>query len=69
MSRDSLGQAHYHGKDASSAEFRCLAMERLLDLHVSRVEIALDNEYVVEALLHPREWQRYRDLLDKIQGL
>lgn len=76
--RDNLGQAFFHGRDAftpmgcrMTAEFQYViwTMECLRDVHMSRVEIASENASVIDVISQPRDWPRYRNLLDKVHAL
>lgn len=72
------GQSIYHNRDAFTpsdchvlAELWCIvwAMETLHDVHIRKVEVASDCMAAVEAISNPKEWPRYRNVLDKIKHL
>ncbi|XP_010472440.1 PREDICTED: uncharacterized protein LOC104752070 [Camelina sativa] len=73
--RDETGQVLYHARNALSpadsrfvAALQCLlwALDALRILHIDKVELALDNRMVIEAINCPSAWPRFSILLSNI---
>ena len=75
IARDQAGNVSHHARDAiihapnhMVAELRCViwALSSLRDLGVPRVIIAIDYHKVLEAINAPRQWPRFRDLVEQV---
>lgn len=78
IARDESGNVMHHARDAIIntpnrliAELRCVSwtLNSLSDLGVTKVVIASDYKEVMEALKSPRQWPRYRDLIQQVLKL
>ncbi|KAL1202336.1 putative protein phosphatase 2C-like protein 45 [Cardamine amara subsp. amara] len=73
--RDQFGEVRFHAREIFvpiqnrvAAELRCIlwTMLSLYDLHMEMVEIWSDSDSAVQAINFPRDWPKYRSLLDRL---